>query len=486
MINKIKSLYSNLSVQVKAILWFLCCSFLQKGISLITTPIFTRVMTEAQYGRYSVYQSWFSIMQIVVSLNLAAGVYTRGLVKNEEDQDRFSSSMLGLNTVCILIWTAVYVIFYDRVNHAINLSSVLMAAMLVDIWANSAFQFWSNRERVNFRYKKLILITLISVIMKPILGVIMVCSVDELYQADVRIIVSVVVNLFVGVILYTVISKKGKHFYDKKYWAYALRFNIPLIPHYLSQVILNQSDRLMIDEFCGASYTAYYSVAYTLAMVLQMLNTSISGTMNPWIYKSIKANEYKKIANVSYVVLSVIAVSNFILVASAPELLLILAPGQYQVAVWVIPPVTVSVYFTFLYNLFATFEYYYEKTGCVMIASVSGAVLNIILNMIFIPKFGFVAAGYTTLLCYVLYAIAHYIFMVRVSRIYMNREKIYDLKIILIIGIGLLLASAIVMLLYPMPILRYVLITLMILIGVIKRNQIKKYIMIFINTMQRG
>jgi O-antigen/teichoic acid export membrane protein len=121
-----------------------------------------------------------------------------------------------------------------------------------------------------------------------------------------------------------------------------------------------------------------------------------------------------------------------------------------------------------------------------MIASVSGAVLNIILNMIFIPKFGFVAAGYTTLLCYVLYAVAHYIFMVRVSRIYMNREKIYDLKIILVIGIGLLLASAIVMLLYPMPILRYVLITLMILIGVIKRNQIKKYIMLFINIMQRG
>ena len=485
MIKKLKHLYDNLSVQVKASLWFLCCGFLQKGISLITTPIFTRVMTETQYGRYSVYYSWFSILQIIISLNLAAGVYTRGLVKNEEDQDRFSSAMLGLNTTCILIWTVIYVVFHNVINDILGLSSLLMGAMMVDIWAHSAFQFWSNRERVNFRYKKLVVVTLVSVIMKPVLGVIAVCSVEEAYQAEGRVLVAAAVNALLFSVLYIVIAKKGKHFFDKKYWIYALKFNLPLLPHYLSQIILNQADRLMIDEYCGASFTAYYSVAYTLAMVLQILNTSISGTMNPWIYKSIKENDFKKIGNVSYIVLVLIAVANFVVVAAAPEFLVILAPEQYQVAVWVIPPVTVSVYFTFLYNLFATFEYYYEKTGYVMMASVSGAVLNVVLNAIFIPKFGFIAAGYTTLVCYILYAVAHYLFLRRVSRNFMNGEKVYDLKIILMIGCGLLVASGVIMLFYPHPIVRYSLIAIIIGVGFIKREQLIKHIMVFIETTKR-
>ena len=108
MLHKLKSGYQNLKPPVKASLWFLICGFLQKGISLLTTPIFIRVMTDGEYGRFSVYNSWLSILQIIVSLNLAAGVYTRGLVKNEEDQDRFSSSMLGLSTTCVLIWSALY------------------------------------------------------------------------------------------------------------------------------------------------------------------------------------------------------------------------------------------------------------------------------------------------------------------------------------------------------------------------------------------
>ena len=150
-----------------------------------------------------------------------------------------------------------------------------------------------------------------------------------------------------------------------------------------------------------------------------------------------------------------INMASFAVVMCAPELLGILAPDSYQTALWVVPPVTVSVYFTFLYNLFATFEYYYEKTHYVATATVVGAVLNVVLNAIFIPKFGFVAAGYTTLVCFMLYAFSHYFFMRKVNQVYMDGAVVYDVKIILALGAALLLCSFLVMLLYPMPIVRY-------------------------------
>lgn len=476
MIQKLKTYYGNLQAPVKASLWFLICGFLQKGISMLTTPIFTRVMTEAEYGRYSVYNSWFNIFQIIVSLNLAAGVYTRGLVKNEEDQDRFSSSMLGLTTVCVAIGGSVYALFSKQINQLTDLTTTLMVAMLVEIWAVAAFQFWSNKERVDYRYKKLVVITLTYVILRPVLGVIFVCIGDSNYQVEARVLTTVLVNVVLFSVLYISIMKRGKQFYNKKYWTYALKFNLPLIPHYLSQIVLSQSDRLMINKICGAAETAYYNVAYTLSMVLQILNTSISGTMNPWLYKTIKNNEVQKIGKVSYLVLGIIAISNFAIVAIAPEILHILAPGNYQKAVWVIPPVTVSVFFMFLYNLFATFEYYYEKTHYVTIATVIGAILNIILNAIFIPRFGFIAAGYTTLVCYMLYALAHYIFMKKVIKEYMSNVTVYNGFVIALIGFALIIGSGVVMMFYENPIVRYTLLILLSIVVFIKRKTLIKCI----------
>ena len=141
MLSKLRNTYQNLQAPVKASLWFLICGFLQKGVSMLTTPIFTRIMTDAEYGRFSTYNSWLGILQIVISLNLAAGVYTRGLVKNEEDQDRFSSSMLGLSTTCILFWCIVYGVFHSQINHWLGLNTELMLSMLCEIWSHAAYQF---------------------------------------------------------------------------------------------------------------------------------------------------------------------------------------------------------------------------------------------------------------------------------------------------------------------------------------------------------
>jgi hypothetical protein len=154
----------------------------------------------------------------------------------------------------------------------------------------------------------------------------------------------------------------------------------------------------------------------------------------------------------------------------APEILRVMAPGSYQAAIWVIPPVTASVYFMFLYNLFATFEYYYEKTHYVATATIIGAVLNILLNAWFIPKYGFVAAGYTTLFCYILYSFAHYYFMKKICAKYLDSYRVYNTKWIVLLGIGLITISLLIMLCYHILIIRYALLCCLGVIGYLKRK----------------
>lgn len=96
-VDKIIKGYKGLPVQAKASFCFLICAFLQKGISVISTPIFTRILTTAQYGQYNVFTSWMDIVSIFVSLRISYGVYGQGLVKFETDRYRFVSSMQGLS-----------------------------------------------------------------------------------------------------------------------------------------------------------------------------------------------------------------------------------------------------------------------------------------------------------------------------------------------------------------------------------------------------
>ena len=138
------------------------------------------------------------------------------------------------------------------------------------------------------------------------------------------------------------------------------------------------------------------------------------------------------------------------------------------------PPVAMSVFFMYVYDLFAKFAFYYEKTGYIMLASVVGAALNILLNWIFIDKYGYTAAGYTTLVCYVVYAITHYIMMRIVCRKNIGKIQVYDLRILLGITGGFVAVGFIGLGLYRFTVLRYCFIGILFVSVVLKRKAIAK------------
>ena len=144
-----------------------------------------------------------------------------------------------------------------------------------------------------------------------------------------------------------------------------------------------------------------------------------------------------------------------LLIALAPEAVKIFAPSEYYDAIWVIPPIAMSVYFIFSYTFFAVFEFYYEKTKLIAAATSAGAVLNIILNYVFINVFGYYAAGYTTLVCYMVYAAFHMYFMRKICREQLNNDQPYSLRIYGGITTAFLLLGFIFMTSYNFIVVRY-------------------------------
>lgn len=475
--------YNTLSPNIKAAIWFTICVFLQKGVTVISTPIFTRLMSPSEYGEFNVFNSWMEIVTIFVSLKLFAGVYVQGLVKFDEQKNEFASSLQGLSVTLTLAWTVIYFIFKDFWNGLFSLTTVQMLSMLIMIWATSAFNFWAASQRVNLKYRALVIVTAISSVAKPGIGVLFVINANDKVTA--RILGLALVELVCYSVLFVVQIYRGKKFYSRKFWKYALLFNLPLVPHYLSTTVLNSADRIMIKQLVGADEAGIYSVNYQISQLMTLLSNALEQSIQPWLFQKIKIHKIEEIKKIVYPAFAAMVAVTAIVMLLAPEILAIFAPGKYREAVWVIPPVMISVYLVFSYTMFASFEFYFEKTQYIAAATVIGAILNIVLNYIFINLFGYMAAGYTTLFCFFIFSVFHYLFMRRICKKYAEGVYPYDTKIILLFFAILMGFGFVALLTYNLSFLRYLIILILLLAAIFKRKKIISEIKYILNAKKK-
>ena len=117
-----------------------------------------------------------------------------------------------------------------------------------------------------------------------------------------------------------------------------------------------------------------------------------------------------------------------------------------------------------------------KKTKFIAGATMVGAVLNIVLNYIFIDLFGYMAAGYTTLTCYIVYAVCHYIGMNKACKENLESIRPYKAKIIVLISLAFMGIGFIFLFTYNYPIIRYALLITIVVVAIIIRKKIISFI----------
>lgn len=482
MSSKLIEKYKKTPVTIRASLWFAACSILQRGISLITTPIFTRLISTEEYGIYTMYMSWLEIFSIFVTFKLSEAVFNKSMISVEPEDRRSTLGSYQLLILCL--WSAcflLYCLFRTTINSLVKMDSSFMILMFSEILMTSIITLWSAYQRFEYKYKLLIAITLTIAILNPLLGITIIKI--ENNGAIGRIIGIVLSQLLVSIwlLFYNLKNVKKEKLFTN--WLYAIRFNLPLIPHYLSQIILSQADRIMIGRMIGASEAALYGIAYTIGMLGTMITQSINNAYISWMYRELKKKNYNSCLSTNILLLVFLEVCIFCVFIIAPEAMYIIGGEKYLEATNVIYPVAISVSFMFTYGLFANIEYYFEKRIYVMIGTCASAVLNVALNFVFIQLYGYIAAAYTTLFCYFCYGAFHMIVVPKV--IYKSEGVRIQIPYIKILSISLaLIASSVFMqLLIPYPVIRYFILVILFAVAVIKRKTLFSYYKRFRNNM---
>lgn len=469
MIGTLKRKWNNVPLTVKVSTAYAVCSILQKCLSFITLPLFTRLLTTEQYGQYTVYFSWSGILMIFLTLNLAYGSFQTAMVKFEGRRAEYISSIQGICLLLSLIFLAIYLPFRSLWNKLFELPTIFVLLMVSEIIFTTSTQLWMGKNRFEFKYKSVVVVTLLTSILSPLLAFILVSLSDEKGYA--RILGYAEINILVGLIIFVYNVKKGKKFYNKEFWKYAFGFNIPLLAYYLSQVIFNQSDRIMISHMTGTGDAAMYGVAYNLAMLLNFILNAVNGSYVPWMYGKIKDNKGEDNKSISLVLIVLMGLMILCVIWYAPEIILIMAGSQYTAATYVVAPVAMSLLLLFYCQLFINVEFYYEEKGMLVYGSVGAAILNIILNYLMIPTFGFVAAGYTTLLSYIVFALSNYFTMRYCLKRKGLSDNLYDYKWLFIFFVLFMVSGFLGVALYGKLIIRVVITSIVLGIMIVFRNK---------------
>lgn len=286
------SKYRALPAEIKATIWFFVCNVLQNGISMITIPIFTRMLTTEEYGIYSSYVSWLSIFAIFTTFKLNYGVFNKGMTKYKNQKAEYTATMQTITSLLTIVFGFLYLFFQDAFNAWTELPTAIMVLMIAELFFNPSISFWSLYERYELRYKNVVIITLSMALVNPLLGILAVYFSQE--KGIARILSCIIVDILFGLGLYIHNIKKSKTIFSPHIAKFALKFNLPLIPHYLAEYVLEQSDRIMIQKMCNRSELGVYSIAYNAAIVIKILVSSLNSTLIPWLYKSLENGRKKK------------------------------------------------------------------------------------------------------------------------------------------------------------------------------------------------
>ena len=436
------------SKALKSGIWYTIANFLAKSINFITLPIFARILTKGEFGLFNTYTSWQQILLIVFSFNVQSSLIS-AKYDYEDDFDSYVFSISILSIFSVLIWGVVINLFRPFWVEMTKLDFYYIMCILIYIMFYSIIAIFQLRERFLFKYKSNVLISVLISVLIPTVSLVLVSLMDNNLKA--RILGNVIPSVLIGGTIFVLLFR-NKHKLKIKYWKYALKVCIPYIPHSLSLILLASCDKIMITNQCGSEDTAIYSMAYTCSLVIAVIISSLNEAFAPWLGDRLNGKEFERIKDVSkkYIFLFVYFAWGVMIVL--PEILAVLGGKQYAETKYILAPIAFSSIIQFLYMIFVNIEQLKKKTTLMATATVIAAVINYVLNVIFIKKFGYMAAVYTTIIGY-LCLLAMHMFIVKK----INYSFVYSYKFIFAVALASMLYTAVIQMVYSYNWVRLVL-----------------------------
>lgn len=460
--------------ELKAGLGYMVGNMFIKGISFITLPIFTRLLTTNDFGIYNTYGAYESILAIL----LGVGMYSSIKNANYDYKDKLNTYVATLISIlCCCSGGAMILglLFHRVIKIATGFTVAIIILIVLQAFGTASLNIANAELSLRYDYKRYLIYAGINTIGNVALSLVLICTLFSNNRSVGRIMGSSLPLFGLGCwILYTYFKKANTKF-DKGMAKYALVFGFPLVWHYLAQNVASQFDRIMITSMVGNSETGIYSFVYTIASIFSILFYSTDNVWSVWFYKKMEQKQYNEIRKQANKYIALFGSLGILMMLFSKEIIKLMSSRQYWAGADLFMPILVGLFFLFLYTIPVAIEYYYKETKYIAITTFVSAIANIILNYIFILLCGYKAAAYTTAASYFVMFIMHWIISKRIMKKYSD-EELFKIKDFIKPIIMIICAAIIVMVLNNYLFVKYVIIVVLFITLIIKYKDVVKKI----------
>lgn len=388
-----------------------------KGLNILAIPLITYLLSVNEYAKYSLYLSYLNIFQILLSLNFNSSIVRVYAESRININDYISSNyfiifLFQLLLLFLLIINIDVIIRITKFSYSelilIYISSVIFFIYNTILNIYQAKEDSKNFVKVNlFRNISILLVSLFLFII----------LVDNKYVG--KIYSDIIIGLII-IILFIANKKINMSKLNFKYIQYFFTFSIPLIPHALSGIVLSQADRIIISTILTEYETGLYSFGYNIGMILNIFIVAIMRSYGPKGLKILYRKRESDLINLVKKYFGFILIIALNITFFAPIAIKLFIKKEYYDSIDIIPIVVTSYIFVFIYSTYVLYSFHEKKTFIISILTIIAAILNIVLNILFIPKYGYKIAAVTTLFCYFILMVLHYLN----ARYYLGKDVI--------------------------------------------------------------
>ncbi|MCD4743367.1 MAG: flippase [Desulfobacteraceae bacterium] len=398
-----------------------------RGLSFFLIPLYTRVLTPADYGTLDLLIIFGNIVNLTIALEVSQGLARYYSDANDEtDKMLYASTALWFTISCYTVFLALAWIFSSSLSNIImgqkGFDTIFKIA-IVYIFINGLFYLIQNQFRWELRSKNYVMVSLFVTFVTVCLTVIFIYFLKWGLEGFLYGMIS---GPLAGSLMSLYFLRKSFRFrFHSTRLKAMLLFSIPLVPSGIAVFFNNYIDRLMINHYMSFTDLGLYGIGFRIASIVGIVMVGFQGALTPLIYKHYQDNKTPIELSIlfrlflSFVLILYLGISLF-----SHEILWIMTTPDYYSASEIVMFLTPAILLSNMY-IFAPGIDIEKKTYLILWITMCSAILNIALNFILIPLYGLSGAAVATLISRCIFFITYMILSQKFYYVPHNWKQLY-------------------------------------------------------------
>jgi len=391
-----------LNTPARASLWYLAATVLSRGVGMLGTPIFTRLLSAEDYGLFALFTSITGIIQVPLGLELSGTVCYSALEKFRKGRRRLMWAASHITLLGAGAFLVLFLLFSRPLGDMLALADSLLFLAPIYSLCTAIISLYCAWMRYEYRYIRVCLINILLALGTPLLSFLFI---KMGITGSGRMLGAALASLIIALPLFIIMQPRGAVPFPSAEGKYLLGSALPLLPHYIATSLIIRLGEIILANIQGGGAIAKFSVASSVGFSLTIVSASLLSSLGPWLVRRLNDGGVLRIRQIVNLSTLIISLAVILLSALAPELLSLLAPSEYSDAVLIVYPLSLSVLPMFLSGVFTTLSPH-KKSGIKgsfpAILALSASVLSALL----LVPLDYRLLGFSVLLAYSVLALA--------------------------------------------------------------------------------